>query len=43
MKWVEIFTLRSASRINGQFFDELSNGVGESDEATDTPDHLVEI
>jgi hypothetical protein len=43
MKWIEIITLRSPSRINGQFFDELLNGVSRSKEATDTPDHLVEI
>jgi hypothetical protein len=43
MKWIEIITLRSPSKINGQFIDELLNGVGRSKEATDTPDHLVEI
>ena len=43
MKWIEIITLRSPSKINGQFIGELLNGVGESDEATDTPMHLVEI
>ena len=43
MKWVEIITLRSPSRINGQFIDELLNGVGKSDAATDTSKHLVEI
>lgn len=43
MKWIEIVTLRSPSKIDGQFIDELLNGVGESDEATDTPKHLVEI
>lgn len=43
MKWIEIITLRSPSRINGQFIDELLNGVGRSDEATDTPNHLEEI
>jgi hypothetical protein len=43
MKWVEIITLRSASKINGQFIGELLNGAGESDEATDTPTHLVKI
>jgi hypothetical protein len=43
MKWVEIITLRSPSKINGQFIGELLNGAGESDEATDAPNHLVEI
>ena len=43
MKWVEIITLRSPSKINGQFVDELMKGVGESDSATDTPKHLIEI
>jgi hypothetical protein len=43
MKWVEIITLRSPSKINGQFIDELLKGVGESDSPTDTPKHLVEI
>jgi hypothetical protein len=43
MKWVEIITLRSPSKINGQFIDELLNGVSESDSSTDTPNHLVEI
>ena len=43
MKWVEIITLRSPSKINGQFIDELLKGVDESDSPTDTPKHLVEI
>jgi len=43
MKWVEIITLRSPSKINGQFIDELLKGVGESDSSTDMPKHLVEI
>jgi hypothetical protein len=43
MKWVEIITLRSPSKINGQFIDELLKGVGESDAPTDTPKHLLEI
>ncbi len=43
MKWLEIITLRSPSKINGQFIDELLNGAGKSDEATDKPKHLVEI
>jgi hypothetical protein len=43
MKWVEIITLRSPSRINGQFVDELLKEVSESDLPTDTLKHLVEI
>ena len=43
MKWVEIITLRSPLKINGQFIDELLNGVDESDSPTVTPEHLVEI
>jgi hypothetical protein len=43
MKWVEIIALRSPSKINGQFIDELLKGVDESDSPTDTPKHLVEI
>jgi hypothetical protein len=43
MKWVEIITLRSPSKINGQFIDELLKGVGESDPSTDTSNQLVEI
>jgi hypothetical protein len=43
MKWVEIITLRSPSKINGQFIDELLKGVGESDSPTDTLKHLLEI
>jgi len=43
MKWVEIITLRSPSKINGQFIEELLKGAGESDSPTDTPKHLVEI
>jgi hypothetical protein len=43
MKWIEIITLRSPSKINGQFIDELLKGVGESDDASDMPKHLVEI
>ena len=43
MKCVEIIALRSPSKVNGQFTDELLNGVGRSDETTDTPDHLVAI
>ncbi len=41
MKWVEIITLRSPSKIKGQFIDELLKGVSESD--SDTPNHLIEI
>jgi hypothetical protein len=43
MKWVEIITLRSPSRINEQFIDELLKWVGESDSPTDMPKHLVKI
>jgi hypothetical protein len=43
MKWIEIITLRSPSKINGQFIDQLLNGVSESDEATDRPKHLAGI
>jgi hypothetical protein len=39
MKWVEIITLRSPSKINTQLVDELLKEVGNSD----TPKHLVEI
>jgi hypothetical protein len=39
MKWVEIITLRSPTRINTQFVDELLEQVDKSD----TPKHLVEI
>ena len=43
MKWIEIITLRSPSKINGQFIDELLNVVGRSEEATDRSNDLVEI
>jgi hypothetical protein len=43
MKWIEIITLRSPSKINGQFIDELLKGVGESDSPTDMLKHLLEI
>ncbi len=43
MKWVEIITLRSPSKINDQFIDELLKGLGESDSPTNTPKHLVEM
>jgi len=39
MKWVEIITLRSPTRINTQFVDELLKQVDKSD----TPKHLVKI
>jgi hypothetical protein len=39
MKWVEIITLRSPTRINTQFVDELVRQVDRSD----TPEHLIEI
>jgi len=39
MKWIEIITLRSPTRINTQFVDELVKQVDRSD----TPKHLVEI
>jgi hypothetical protein len=39
MKWVEIITLRSPTRINTQFVDEL---LKQADKA-DIPKHLVEI
>ncbi len=42
MKWVEIITLRSPEKINGQFVNELLKGVPDSDSPTDTP-HLIEI
>src|SRR5512139_3325398 len=43
MKWVEIIILRSPSKVNGKFIDELLKGACESDWLTDTPTHLVEI
>jgi len=39
MKWVEIITLRSPTRINTQFVDELLKQV----DKFDPPKHLVEI
>ena len=39
MKWVEIITLRSPTRINAQFVDELLKQVDKAD----IPKHLVEI
>jgi hypothetical protein len=35
--------LRSPSKINAQFIDELLKGVSERDSPTNTPNHLVEI
>ncbi len=43
MKWVEIITLRSPGNISGELVDELLKGVNESDAATDTSKHLVEV
>jgi len=43
MKWVEIITLRSPTKINKQFVDELLKEVAESDSPTDAPKHLIEI
>ncbi len=39
MKWVEIITLRSPTKIDAQLVDELAKQVDKSD----TPKHLVEI
>jgi len=39
MKWVEIITLRSPTKINTQFVDELLRQVDQSD----TPKQLIEI
>jgi hypothetical protein len=39
MKWVEIITLRSSTKINTQIVDDLLKQVGKYD----TPKHLVEI
>ena len=39
MRWVEIITLRSSTRIDAQFVDELAKQIDKSD----TPKHLVEI
>ena len=43
MKWVEIISLRCPSNIDTRLVDELLKEVSESDSATDTPEHLVEI
>jgi hypothetical protein len=43
MKCVEIISLRCPGNIDTRLIDELLKGVNESDAATDTPKHLVEI
>jgi hypothetical protein len=46
MKWVEIISLRCAANIDALFVNvvnELFKAISESDLATDTPKHLVEI
>ena len=43
MKWVEIITLRSPSKVNTQFVGELLKDVSESGLPTDTPKQLLEI
>ncbi len=43
MKWVEIISLRCPANIDTPFVDELLKQVSESDSATDTRKHLVEI
>ena len=43
MKFIEIITLQSPSKINRQFIDELLKGVTESDAAADRAQHLEEI
>ena len=43
MKWAEIISLRCATNIDTPFVNELLKGISESDLATDTPEHLVEI
>ncbi len=43
MQGVEIIALRSPGNINRELVDELLKGVDESDAATDTSKHLVEI
>jgi len=42
MKWVEIITLRSSSRINTEFVDELLKELKKVDKP-ETPKHLAEI
>ncbi len=43
MKWLEIITLRSPGKMNGQFLDELVKGVRESDVPADASKQAVEI
>jgi hypothetical protein len=43
MKWVEIISLRCATNIDIPFVNELLKGISESDPATDTPEHLLEM
>jgi len=43
MKWAEIISLRCATNIDTPFVNELIKGIRESDSATDTPEHMVEI
>jgi hypothetical protein len=43
MKWIEIITLRSPLKINGQFIDELLKGASECDSLIDMSKNLVEI
>jgi len=43
MKWVEIISLRCATNIDTPFVNELLKGISESDSATDTPEHLVDM
>jgi hypothetical protein len=40
---IEIISLRCAPYIDTPFVNELLKGISESDQATDTPEHLVEI
>jgi len=43
MKWIEIITLRSPGEMDRELVDELLKGVDESEVASDTPKHLVEM
>jgi hypothetical protein len=43
MKCVEIITLRSPSKINGQFIDDLLNGLGAVDWSAYTQDPRVKV
>ena len=43
MKSIEIITLRSLSKINEKFIDELLKSVSEIDATADRQQHLVEI